>query len=189
MRARAAARAAFIPLLTVTCVAVAWSSHYVLRAQTPAAQSTVASNEAPAGDAAQADAPAATRLTGVTVGQQRRRRHGDAARQRPPRLQRDLGSGSSAGAAGHRFPGRASRCRRLHAGSGCRAPRPRRAEQRRTGRHPRRARPRADRQPPAASVERRPRSGDHARERRAVGDDRERGSFGGRAGRSAGRAG
>jgi type IV pilus assembly protein PilQ len=68
MRARAAARAAFIPLLTVTCVAVAWSSHYVLRAQTPAAQSTVASNEAPAGDAAQADVPAATRLTGVTVG-------------------------------------------------------------------------------------------------------------------------
>ena len=68
MRARAAARAAFIPLLTVTCVAVAWSSHYVLRAQTPAAQSTVASNEAPAADAAQADAPAATRLTGVTVG-------------------------------------------------------------------------------------------------------------------------
>ena len=67
MRARAAARAAFIPLLTVTCVAVAWSSHYVLRAQTPAAQ-TVASNEAPAGDAAQADVPAATRLTGVTVG-------------------------------------------------------------------------------------------------------------------------
>jgi type IV pilus assembly protein PilQ len=68
MRARAAARAAFIPLLTVTCVAVAWSSHYVLRAQTPAAQSTVASNDAPAGDPAQADAPAATRLTGVTVG-------------------------------------------------------------------------------------------------------------------------
>jgi type IV pilus assembly protein PilQ len=68
MRARAAARAAFIPLLTVTCVAVAWSSHVALRAQTPAAQSTVASNEAPAGDAAQADVPAATRLTGVTVG-------------------------------------------------------------------------------------------------------------------------
>jgi type IV pilus assembly protein PilQ len=66
MRARAAARAAFIPLLTVTCVAVAWSSHYVLRAQTPAAQSTVASNEAP--PEAQADVPAATRLTGVTVG-------------------------------------------------------------------------------------------------------------------------
>ena len=68
MRARAAARAAFFPLLTVTCVAVAWSSHYVLRAQTPAAQSTVASNEAAAGGAAQADVPAATRLTGVTVG-------------------------------------------------------------------------------------------------------------------------